>query len=162
MSNILFSPPHRFSRIFNSLLSNQFYIVFISYTVLPFLYLSIFKKHKKADNPTVKYSKKLSLKKGLKTKSIEVESIHAILTDKPYSVVYTKEQKFLLNRSLKDLERELDPAVFIRVHRSAIINSSFIDEIKSRNNGDYDALTQNGISVRFSRHYRKNWIKLLR
>jgi DNA-binding LytR/AlgR family response regulator len=62
---------------------------------------------------------------------------------------------------LKKLERLLDPQVFIRVHRSAIINKNHITELKSRKNGDYDGIVTSGQTIRFSRHYRQNWNTLL-
>jgi two-component system LytT family response regulator len=55
----------------------------------------------------------------------------------------------------------LNSQIFLRVHRSAIVNKNHITELKSRKNGDYDGVLTNGQSVRFSRHYRQNWSELL-
>jgi len=76
-------------------------------------------------------------------------------------MVYSNGQKFLHSESLKKIEKLLDAQVFLRVHRSTIVNKNYITELKSRKNGDYDGILTNGESVRFSRHYRQNWNKLL-
>jgi two-component system LytT family response regulator len=157
VSNLVFTPPHRFSVIFNTALSNQFYIVLLWYTIFPAIFIS---KHKQP-RLTHHYSEKAKLKIGRKIITIPTATIQLIMTDKPYVKVCTNDQKFLDNKSLKEFESELDPAIFLRVHRSAIINVTYIKEMKSRNNGDYDAKMGNGQIIRLSRHYRNNWHQLL-
>lgn len=157
VSNLLFTPPHRFSNMLNTAFSNQFYMALIWYIVFPMIHTS----NRKRANLTTNYPEELKLKIGSKVTLIPVSSIQLISTDKPYSIVYTNDQKMLENKSLKEFESELNPAIFFRVHRSAIINSSFVKELKSRNNGDYDAKLENGEIIRFSRHYRTNWNQLL-
>ena len=76
-------------------------------------------------------------------------------------MICSDNQNFLHDESLKKLEGLLDSQIFLRVHRSVIINKHHITEIKSRKNGDYDGILSNGQSVRFSRHYRQNWDELL-
>ena len=157
VSNLLFNPPHRFSNIFNAAFSNQFYIALVWYIIFPAIYSS----RRKPINLTTPYPEKIKLKIGSKIITIPTSSIQLISTDKPYSIVYTNDQKFLDNKRLKEFERELDPAIFLRVHRSTIINSAYLKELKSRSNGDYDAKLANGQIIRLSRHYRNNWLKLL-
>ncbi|WP_341227607.1 LytTR family DNA-binding domain-containing protein [uncultured Arcticibacterium sp.] len=154
ISHMAFSPPHRFSNIFNAAFSNQFYIATLWYMIIPALYISRSKSNSS-------YSDNIKVKAGSKIISITTASIQLISTDKPYSIIYTDDQKFLENKSLKELETELDPTIFLRVHRSTIINCTYLKELKSRSNGDYDALLENGQTIRLSRHYRNNWHQLL-
>jgi len=44
-------------------------------------------------------------------------------------------QKFILDRSLQDLEGELDPAVFFRVNRKYLVNINYIERIKALTKG---------------------------
>ncbi|MCB0463063.1 MAG: LytTR family DNA-binding domain-containing protein [Flavobacteriaceae bacterium] len=157
VSNLAFTPPHRFLTIFNAAFSNQFYIALLWYTIFPVIYIS----RLRANIDTSGYSEKIKLKIGSKIINVPTSTIQFISTDKPYSIIYTNEQKILDNRSLKEFETKLDPAVFLRVHRSKIINATYIKELKSRSNGDYDAKLENGQTVRLSRHYRSNWHQLL-
>ena len=49
-------------------------------------------------------------------------------TDK-YTTVRTREGEFLIRKTLKELENELDPAQFWRVHRAAIVNARLIQKV---------------------------------
>ncbi len=127
------------------------------YTIFPSIYISTYK-------PTYSkkpHSDKIKLKIGSKILSVSTAAIKFISTDKPYSIVYTNDRKFLDNKSLKEFETVLDPNVFLRVHRSSIINVNYVKELKSRNNGDYDATLQSGQVIRLSRHFRNNWKQLI-
>ena len=157
ISSLVFTPAHRFSNIFNSAFSNQFYIALLWYTILPVIYTLKYK-------PTYskkQYSDKIKLKIGSKILNVSTSTIEFITTDKPYSIVHIKDKKILDNKSLKEFETVLDPTVFLRVHRSSIINAAFVKELKSRNNGDYDATLQSGKVIRLSRHFRNNWKQLI-
>lgn len=157
ISSLVFTPTHRFLNIFNSAFSNQFYIALLWYIIFPVLYISKYK-------PTYlkkTYSDKIKLKIGSKIISASTSTVQFITTDKPYSIVHTNDRKILDNKSLKEFETVLDPTVFLRVHRSSIVNATFIKELKSRNNGDYDGTLENGQVIRLSRHYRKNWEELI-
>ena len=157
ISSLVFTPTHRFSNIFNSAFSNQFYIALLWYIIFPAIYISKYKP----TNLKKPYSDKIKLKIGSKIISVSTSTIQYIATEKPYSIVHTNDKKILDNKSLKEFESLLDPTVFLRVHRSSIINATFVKELKSRNNGDYDATLQDGQGIRFSRHYRKNWEELI-
>lgn len=50
-------------------------------------------------------------------------------TDK-YTTVRTREGEFLIRKSIKELEAELDPGKFWRVHRAAIVNAKSIQAVK--------------------------------
>ena len=54
---------------------------------------------------------------------------------------------------MKDAERELDPAVFVRVHRSTIVNVSRVVAIETLNTGGYLVRMDDGAKVRTSRQY---------
>jgi len=157
-SHIIFPVPHRFSTIFKNAISNQLQITIIAYLFSPFVveYLKR-KRHTQAQ----KTNKTITVKNGTRRIKIDTSTILFIKTDRPYTTVYSNDKKFLHDESLKKLEKLLDPQIFLRVHRSAILNKNHITELKSRKNGDYDGILTNGQSVRFSRHYRQNWNELL-
>lgn len=157
ISYLVFSPPHRFELIFYGAISNQLFLIFLFYTFFP--YLSALLKPKSRPNETVNTS--LQVKRDSGFINIETSSILLISTDKPYSAIITESQKYLDDRSLKELESLLAHETFKRVHRSSIINLQMVTELKSRKNGDYDALLKNGQTVRLSRHLRDNWISLI-
>lgn len=157
VSYLVFTPSHRFAHMFNTALANQLYIALLYYIIFPAVY--IFKQ--KPTSLTSGYAEKIKIKAGSKIITILTSEIQLISTDKPYSTIHLNDRKYLDNRSLKAFESQLDPSIFLRVHRSTIINGSYIKKLESRHNGDYDATLENGQSIRLSRHYRSNWHQLL-
>ncbi|WP_339753258.1 LytTR family DNA-binding domain-containing protein [uncultured Winogradskyella sp.] len=162
VSTIIYTEPHRFSRILKNAISNQLYITIIAYLFSPFVFDYL--KRKKQINkhfPVEKTIKTITVKNGIRRIKIDISTVLYIKTDRPYTMIYSNNQKFLHDESLKKLETVLDSSTFLRVHRSVIVNKNNITELKSRKNGDYDGILTNGQSIRFSRHYRQNWSELL-
>jgi two-component system LytT family response regulator len=159
LSNLIYPTPHRFSTIIKNVISNQSQITIITYLFFPFAieYLNR-KKQQKNNVSTLQF---LTVKNGTRITKLNLSDVLVIKTDRPYSAIFSLDQKLLHDESLKKLESLLDPNIFIRVHRSAIVNKNHIKEISSRKNGDYDAILTNQHSVRLSRHYRLNWKALL-
>lgn len=68
---------------------------------------------------------------------IAVEDIYFFKADNKYTSVVTKDAEFLINKPLKDLQCELEPDRFWRIHRGVIVNVSFIAWSKKGFNGVY-------------------------
>jgi len=49
---------------------------------------------------------------------------------KDYVVVHTREESYTIHSTMKEVERKLDERLFVRVHRSFIVNLQAIDSIK--------------------------------
>ena len=98
---------------------------------------------------------KLTIKNGFKTLVIPMVEIVCFLSHGPYVKVLTEKGTYMLNSPLYKLQATL-PQVFLRVHRSHIVNIEFIKEAKSLLNGDYSLLLKNGTEIRVSRTYREN------
>ena len=60
---------------------------------------------------------------------VGIKSILYIEADRNYCCIYSKDKKYLLVMTLKDMEKKLPQKHFLRVHRSFIINLSQIDEV---------------------------------
>lgn len=95
----------------------------------------------------------LEIRQGHTRIRLPVGDIHYITTESPYVAVHTADGRYLLSDTLKGLEKQLDPAVFVRVHRSAIVHTGRIVSRTSRQNGDYDLLMEDGNTLRLSRTY---------
>ena len=57
---------------------------------------------------------------------------------------------------MHDLEARLDPARFVRIHRSVIVNLDRIKEMHPHFNGDYVVVLEDGRQLRLSRTRREN------
>ena len=91
--------------------------------------------------------------------TIAVKDIVRIEAFGDYSKLFTKENSFLSNFGISVLETKFNSDIFIRVHRSAIININFVKEV-SKNLTAFDILMTNNDAVRVSRGYLDNMKKL--
>lgn len=71
-----------------------------------------------------------------------------------YVKIHTKEKTHLKNISMNELEENLDPANFLRIHRSTIVNINFIKELKPYFNGEYYLILTTGDQLKLSRSYK--------
>jgi two-component system, LytTR family, response regulator len=66
-----------------------------------------------------------------------------------------------LRQSMAELEQELDPARFLRISRSVIINIDRIQEVQPWFQGDYVLILTDGTRLTSTRGYRDNMRRLL-
>lgn len=60
---------------------------------------------------------------------IRIEEILWVEVEDKYCMLHTRERKFTLRQSLKELAQKLDPSVFVQTHRSFIVNANEIEDI---------------------------------
>lgn len=81
---------------------------------------------------STEFKKRFLVKRGSDYVSIKTEDIaYFYATHKLVCMVDNSNQKFILDQSLADLERETDPSIFYRVNRKYLVNVSAIQKIKS-------------------------------
>lgn len=73
-------------------------------------------------------TKRIKITVGDKTRFINVNDIYFIKTIEKHIEIYTYDKKYIMSKSLNQMETELSNEEFIRVHRSVIINMNYIDE----------------------------------
>jgi two-component system LytT family response regulator len=64
-------------------------------------------------------------------------------------------QTHLVRDTMAHVEADLDPAQFVRIHRSAIVNVDRIQELQSTFGGEYVVLLRGGTRLTLSRGYRE-------
>jgi two-component system LytT family response regulator len=72
-----------------------------------------------------------------------------------YASLHVGARTHLLRRSLAELEQDLDPAIFCRIHRSTIINLGQLQALELGADGEHQAVLKSGMRLRVSRSYRK-------
>jgi len=72
-----------------------------------------------------------------------------------YACLHVGARTHLLRRSMAELEDDLDPSLFCRVHRSSIVNLDRVRGLKLGQDGEYEVLLESGERLRLSRRYRK-------
>ncbi|RDY60808.1 LytR/AlgR family response regulator transcription factor [Flagellimonas nanhaiensis] len=84
--------------------------------------------------------------------TIKCEEIIWIEAYGDYSKIHTKDQVYLSNFGISDLEKKLNPQIFLRVHRSSMVNMDRVKEL-NKYGKSYDVTMENGDVVRVSRGY---------
>jgi len=101
--------------------------------------------------PTQIFARRLAVRSGSRLIFVEVEDIDYIQANDYYSAIHIGPKTHLLREPMKELEAKLDPAKFIRIHRSAIVNAERVRELRHRPSGGYAAVLQDGTSLSLSR-----------
>lgn len=107
-----------------------------------------------------RYLNRLTIKFKDQIFMIPVHEIDWIEAAGDYVYVHAKSQKHIVRETLLSLEQRLDPAQFIRIHRSAIVNVEKIKSFRPNKHGDYDVYLQSGIKLKLSRTYRIHFQKV--
>ena len=79
-----------------------------------------------------------------------------------YVRFHTQGETYTVRGTLTSFEKELDPARFVRIHRSMIVNRDVIRELHSRRTGDFTLVTQGGDQLTLSRNFRSKVPELRR
>ncbi len=77
-------------------------------------------------------TKTITVKSGYDLHKLSLEDINFIESDGEYVHYHLSDKKIMSYQSLKSLEKSLDPKIFIRVHRSFIINRNKVSALKGR------------------------------
>ena len=104
---------------------------------------------------TNKLAERLAVKSAGQVVFLKPSEIDWIEAADYYACLHVGPKSHLLRRSMADLEQELDPAAFCRIHRSVIVNLDRIRALKLSADGEYDVRLDNGATLRLSRRYRK-------
>ena len=84
-------------------------------------------------------------------KIIPFQDIHYLEANDDYVNIYTKEGKFLKNKTLTFFEQVLDPESFARIHRSYMVKISEITKIEPQEKGNYMLKIKTGEILPISR-----------
>ena len=79
-----------------------------------------------------------------------------------YVALHIGPRELLVRGAIAQLERELDPAVFVRIHRSTIVKVDRIRELSPLTHGDCAVVLKNGTRLTMSRGYRTHLLQSLR
>jgi two-component system LytT family response regulator len=72
-----------------------------------------------------------------------------------YSCLHVGARTHLVRRSMAELERDLEPSRFCRIHRSTIVNLSRIRDLCLDVGGEYELALRDGTRLKVSRGYRE-------
>ncbi|MCW2118155.1 LytR/AlgR family response regulator transcription factor [Flavobacterium sp. 7A] len=102
------------------------------YLLKPISFDRFLKAVQKINTPNNSLQDSITVKSGYDLFKLKYADITHIESDSEYAVFYTADKKVMSLQSLKSLEKILDPSLFIRVHRSFIVNKTKVTSLKSR------------------------------
>lgn len=104
---------------------------------------------------------RLAIKDGSQTVRIEPASIRWVDAAGDYMCIHTECETHVLRATMRELEAQLDPRQFQRVHRSTIVNMARVKSFRTHINGEYFLVLDSGNEIKLSRSY-KDKVALLR
>ena len=87
---------------------------------------------------------------------LPITEIRWIAAEENYVRICTANESHLLRETMAGIESKLDSQMFMRVHRSAIVNLKYVKEVRRENSGDFSVLLSNGQKVAMSRSHHSN------
>ena len=99
---------------------------------------------------------RLLIKEDSRAWFLKVQEIDWIEAEAKYVRIRSGKKAYLVRKSLVQLQSDLDPSMFVRIHRSTIVNLDRIREIQTLSNGETKILLVDGTQLTVSRSYRKN------
>jgi two-component system LytT family response regulator len=111
-----------------------------------------------ADAPAERYVKRLLAPDGVHEAVIPVGDIDWIEAADYYSCLHVGSRTYMLHQTTKQLAESLDPAQFVRIHRSAIVNIDRVKQILREGRTESWVILASGQRLRMS---KAGWQSLL-
>lgn len=83
----------------------------------------------------VQYLSRLQASVGQAIQLVPVDDILYCMSDEKYTRVQTVQKEFLIRKPIRELVEELDPSVFLQIHRSTLVNVNAIEGIERDERG---------------------------
>ena len=96
------------------------------------------------------------------TRFVPVANIEYITASGPYAELHVGDRTYAVRERMQTLEERLDPDVFLRVHRSAIVRLELVDALLRAPGGDYGVRLKDGTTLSVSRARRDELARRLR
>jgi two-component system LytT family response regulator len=100
-----------------------------------------------------RYLKRLAVRTAGKIILVDAAEIEWIEAAENYVQLHTSRGGHLLHVTMNTLEKSLDPAIFLRIHRSVIVNVTRIRELQPVMHGEYAITLASGARLQSGRSY---------
>ena len=99
---------------------------------------------------------KIAIKANGRILFLDLSQIVAVKAEGNYVLLQQQTGSYLLRESLSALAEKLKPHGFVRIHRSVLVNSSLVEEVRPCETGEYLLCLRGGKQYTASRGYKKN------
>jgi two-component system LytT family response regulator len=101
------------------------------------------------------YLERIPVESRGQVRVVPVEQVDYITASGPYAELHVGDRTFAIRERMQTLEERLDPAVFFRIHRSAIVQLDRVDSLRRASGGDYAVRLKDGTELSVSRTRRE-------
>jgi two-component system LytT family response regulator len=105
------------------------------------------------DQTSEKFASRFTVRTGSRIQVVLAEDVDWIGAAGDYSELHARGRAHLVRETMSSLEQKLDPAKFLRIHRSRIVRTSSILELRSIDNREFTVRLSDGSEHRSSRTY---------
>jgi two-component system LytT family response regulator len=105
----------------------------------------------RSHDEAIGYLNRIVVKSNSKIRIIPVESIEYLESEDDFVMIYCQEGHFLKQKTMRFFETHLDPAKFIRIHRSCIVNAGHLAEIQQYGKETWMLITKKGAKLKISK-----------
>jgi len=111
--------------------------------------------------PARRWARRITVRDGDRIRFVRLAEVDWIEAARNYVRLHVGARQHVVRISLQALVRRLDPAQFVRIHRSAAVNLDRVREVQAWVGGEYVAVLADGQKLRVSRGYRDALLALM-
>lgn len=109
-----------------------------------------------APPPRVRFLDRLMVKHDGRVSFVKVSDVDWFEASGNYVRVHVGKGSHLIRETMHHIEAQLEPSMFVRIHRAVIVNIDRIKELQPWFAGDYVVLLRDGRQLKLSRTYREH------
>lgn len=109
-----------------------------------------------------KHLERVVVQRGERLHILRVEDVDWLEAAGNYVKLHVGDETFLVRATLSSFEDRLDPEMFLRVHRSIIVQKPRIDALEPLLQGDYVLILADGTRLTTGRSYRPKIVEFLK
>jgi len=109
-----------------------------------------------------KYLERLAVRTGDTVFFVRTEEVDSIEAQGNYVRLNVGNSSHLLRDTLSNIETQIDPHIFVRIHRRTIVNMNRVKELQTWARGEYRVVLVSGACYSLSRSYRQHFEHFLK
>jgi len=103
---------------------------------------------------TSRYLERIAVHSRGQTRSVATSQVDYITASGPYAELHVGGNRHLVRESMQHFEDRLDPAQFVRIHRSTIVRLDLVDALLRSEGSEYHVRLKGGLRLRVGRSRR--------
>ncbi len=100
------------------------------------------------------WPRRLAVRTAGRAVVVDLAEVRSIEASGNYARLHLADAAYLTRRTMRELEETLDPASFVRIHRSHIVNLAHVRALRPLGDGDLAAVLADGRELVVTRTYR--------